>query len=167
MNLVTAEGSESSLNMTPMIDIVFNLVTFFMLTLDLSHKELAVLSLPRAHHGVEDKAADFAAERRLTVNLESDGRMTFRGQEWNLSGVSEERRATALDGLRRALEIAVRSLPRNAEGVSRGTLFLRADRATRWREVQWILALCGDLRVRVAKVQFAVEGSQPPERRKP
>ncbi len=55
MPMKIEKQADSELNMTPMIDIVFNLVTFFMLTLDMSKKELAALDLPRAYQGVEDK----------------------------------------------------------------------------------------------------------------
>src|SRR5436190_23776560 len=91
MPLKIPEGDNTALNMTPMIDIVFNLVTFFMLTLDLSHKELAVLDLPRAHMGIEDK--DPSTEKdtkkedatRVVINLEPDADIYFKGQSFPLT----------------------------------------------------------------------------------
>ena len=56
MALKIPEFESLAMNMTPMIDIVFNLVQFFMLTLDLSHKELAVLDLPQANQRVAGRA---------------------------------------------------------------------------------------------------------------
>ena len=79
MPVKIVRDGRSGLNMTPMIDIVFNLVTFFMLTLDLSQKELAVLDLPRANQGIEDKDpstvldAKYEDKQRFTINLEAGG----------------------------------------------------------------------------------------------
>src|SRR5438874_10032787 len=98
-----------AMNMTPMIDIVFNLVQFFMLSLDLSHKELAVLDLPRALQGVEDKDpstkinATREEKSRFIINIQSDGSLYFKGQTWKLAGVTAAEQDTALDNLRRQL----------------------------------------------------------------
>ena len=82
------------LNMTPMIDIVFNLVTFFMIAVDISHKDFVAVALPRAHSGVEDK--DPATEQdparretRFNITLTADGRIAFRGNEWRIDGTPE------------------------------------------------------------------------------
>src|SRR5687767_14991834 len=85
---------EGKLNMTPMIDIVFNLVTFFMLTLDMSKKELAALDLPRAHKGVEDKVEvidprDVKKKQentRYVINLLANGDIMMYGKPYPLSG---------------------------------------------------------------------------------
>ena len=46
---------EAKPNLTPMIDMTFLLVVFFMLTIDLSQKEYVALELPYARSGIEDK----------------------------------------------------------------------------------------------------------------
>ena len=83
MAIKQAETDNTSLNMTPMIDIVFQLVQFFMLAVDLSHKDLAALTLPKAMHGVEDKdpAIFQTGEVRFVVNLTDKGNIYFKGQE--------------------------------------------------------------------------------------
>ena len=55
MALKIETGEDTVMNMTPMIDIVFQLVVFFMLTLDMTNKEYAPLTLPFANQGIEDK----------------------------------------------------------------------------------------------------------------
>jgi biopolymer transport protein ExbD len=56
-----------TLSMTPMIDIVFNLVIFFLIVTDLTQKELENLVLPNAQKAKEDKAAE--DEERVIINL--------------------------------------------------------------------------------------------------
>ena len=46
--------------MTPMIDIVFNLVIFFLIVTDLTQKELENLVLPNAQKAKEDKGVSEA-----------------------------------------------------------------------------------------------------------
>ena len=52
------QGDDTEMNMTPMIDIVFNLLIFFMVVTDLTQQELANLVLPLAHTAVQDKDND-------------------------------------------------------------------------------------------------------------
>jgi biopolymer transport protein ExbD len=57
---------ESAMNLTPMIDIAFNLVTFFLIATDLSHKDFLEVALPRAAHAAEDQAAP--EDRRIVAS---------------------------------------------------------------------------------------------------
>ena len=43
------------LDMTPMIDVVFQLIIFFMLLMDMSQDELELLNLPKAETAVADE----------------------------------------------------------------------------------------------------------------
>ncbi|HED65639.1 MAG TPA: biopolymer transporter ExbD, partial [Planctomycetes bacterium] len=48
-------GTEMEMNMTPMIDVVFLLIIFFMIITDLTQADLEQLQLPEAKSAVEDK----------------------------------------------------------------------------------------------------------------
>src|SRR5688572_20798403 len=107
MPIKQPETDESILNMTPMIDIVFNLVTFFMIAVDISHKDFVAVALPRAHAGVEDK--DPKTEKdpakqvtRFNINLKSNGEISFKEHKWNLE-TNPEVQQQALEGLKREL----------------------------------------------------------------
>ena len=52
---ILPDAEDAKMNMTPMIDMTFLLVVFFMLTIDLSSKEFIPVELPYATEGVEDK----------------------------------------------------------------------------------------------------------------
>ena len=153
-------GDESSLNMTPMIDIVFNLVIFFMLSVDLSRKDYAALTLPTARNGTPDRpvAAPGPDDRRVVVSLTADGSLVFRGRSWPLSSSDPRQQDLALEGLRRELIVATRPPElRDEKGASRVSVLVRGDRTAKWRYAQWILAVCAESPIRIYKVQFAVD----------
>src|SRR5262249_43086862 len=150
--------SEMGMNMTPMIDIVFNLVQFFMLTLDLSHKELAVLDLPRATQGQEDKDpstnpnAKPEEKHRFIINIEQDGSLYFKGHKWPLANVDATAQDQSLDNLRRQLRELTREVKREPDtGASMAMVLVRGDRKAKWRYVQWIMQVCADPQIKIYK----------------
>ncbi len=154
----------ASLNMTPMIDIVFNLVTFFMLTLDMSQKELAVLDLPRANYGIEDKDPNTQVgvksedKTRFVINLEPKGSVYFKGERWSLSDEDPKKQDQALENLRQALRTLTRPAKlRDERGFSKVMVLIRGDRQAKWKYVQWIMQVCADPNIKIYKMHFAVE----------
>ena len=166
MPIKQPQTDESVLNMTPMIDIVFNLVTFFMIAVDISHKDFVAVALPRAHAGVEDK--DPSAEKdpakritRFNIALKQNGEMVLKEHKWNLEGSPEEQDA-ALTGLRTALAAVTRGPGlREPDGSSKVVILIRGDRDAKWKYVQWIMQIAAE--VKIYKMHFAVE-SPPKER---
>jgi len=61
-----ADNADVEINMTPMIDVVFNLIIFFMVITDMTQQELEYLILPKADLASEDKGED---KDRLIVNI--------------------------------------------------------------------------------------------------
>ena len=151
-------------NMTPMIDIVFNLVTFFMLTLDMSQKELAVLDLPRANNGIEDKDPSTNTKgkkednTRFTINLEPKGTVYFKGERWSFSDEDPKKQDQSLENLRQALRALTRPAKlRDERGFSKVMVLIRGDRQAKWKYVQWIMQVCADPNIKIYKMHFAVE----------
>lgn len=65
-------------NMTPMIDVVFLLIIFFLVSSHLAKQETRLkLELPVAQSGDEDPLSD---SPRITINIQEDGSMTFAGR---------------------------------------------------------------------------------------
>jgi len=56
-------------NLVPMIDIMFLLLLFFMLSADMGQRELEEVTLPKALSVKEDKDTEKAGNERLTVNI--------------------------------------------------------------------------------------------------
>jgi biopolymer transport protein ExbD len=106
MKLPTAAGRPSvGINMTPMIDVVFQLIIFFLLSSHLARQESHLpLPLPAASSGQRD--GDQAA--RMVVNVRADGTLSVAGQT-----LSVEQLQAALERRREAagqdLQLRIRS----------------------------------------------------------
>jgi len=146
------EQEAPALSMTPMIDIVFNLVIFFLIVTDLTQKELENLVLPLAIKAKEDKGAE--EDERVIINLvekrDADGKGTgtyvaiIKREEY-----THERLKNHL------FNRANSSRETEAPQGSKIYVLIRADRSTPWQEVQWIMQDCADPTVRIWKLQFA------------
>jgi biopolymer transport protein ExbD len=131
-----AVSSDVGFNMTPMIDVVFQLIIFFLLSSHLAKQEKQLpLPLPAARSGVVE-AAD--ARPRLTVNVLADGTLLVANrpiQADNLVALLRERRAAHGE------ELEVR---------------IRADRAVLYRRVEPVLLAC--VQAGIWNVAYAVSG---------
>jgi biopolymer transport protein ExbD len=126
-------------NLTPMIDVVFQLIIFFLVSSHLAKQELQMpLPLPRADSGT--KADDDAATPRVTINVTADGQMLLAGHRLELSDLQQRLRAKAIES-GRDLEIRIRS-----------------DRTVEYRRIEPILLACA--RAGVWNVTFAVYRQQ-------
>jgi biopolymer transport protein ExbD len=145
---------EAVLNMTPMIDIVFQLVVFFMLTLDMSSKDYIPLTLPFAHHAVEDKddPSDPIQNLKVVVNVLPNGKIVLKSME-------------GLKALHRELVLATQPDPdhpniREEDQHSKVAIQVHGDRAALWRYVQWIIATASSPQVKMYKIYFSVKQPQ-------
>ena len=74
MKLMTTNSDQPiEMDMTPMIDVVFQLIIFFILITDLTQSELEELKLPMAMNAVEDKPDPSIV--RPVLNVLPDGTM--------------------------------------------------------------------------------------------
>ena len=65
-------------NMTPMIDVVFLLIIFFLVSSHLAKQETQIeLALPNAASAADD---NFADKPRLTINIDADGSYSLAGR---------------------------------------------------------------------------------------
>ncbi len=136
-----------SFDMTPMIDIVFQLVVFLMIANDMSRKEIEELALPDAVHGSEDKGIN--EKRRVIVNLLSDDKggppiLKVRGEEMDLDRFKQYL-APEADILRE----------QDSTRASELYVLIRADKKSRWQDVQWVMQAFADPKIKVYKLQFA------------
>lgn len=128
---------EMRVNMTPMIDVVFLLIIFFLVSSHLARQESQLpLPLPTAESGqevVEDRD-------RVVVNLLSDGTMRFAGRNVNAS------------------ELQRRLVNEVATGKTDLEVRIRSDRDVPYQFVQPILSAIA--KARVNNVTFAVTRPQ-------
>lgn len=127
--------SSIGFNMTPMIDVVFQLIIFFLLSSHLVKQESQMaLPLPLASSGPQ--AVDDESSPRLTINVLADGGMLLAGRQ-----VTREQLASHL---REALERSGKDLE----------VRIRSDRSVPYRNVEPILLSCA--RGGIWNVTFAV-----------
>ncbi len=128
------EVPQEGFNMTPMIDITFQLIIFFMLVSDMSRVQTEPLTLPGASQAVIPPP-DLEA---LVVNVMADGRIKVAGRAFSdaaLEGLFETRR------------------PRAERGMGYPVV-LRADRATPFEHVQKVMMMA-TAHGAVTRVQFS------------
>ena len=82
---------ESPINLTPMIDMVFLLLIFFLAATTFARQEVEMdLSLPTSRSGQEGKAA-----HPLVVNVFADGHLTVEGRTVTLEALRQKLQAAA------------------------------------------------------------------------
>lgn len=149
---VTESGE---LDMTPMIDVVFNLLIFFLIISDLTQKDMAQLTLPIANMAAEDEDND--PDDRIIINIDNQGQLLFRGLPRSLDELG-----TILSEAKRVYNLKMKSMGKEgteevAPGAKASKLFvlLRADRNTPWQHVQWIMTIMAE--EKLYKLQFATK----------
>ncbi len=156
MSQVTKEmiAEEDEMNMTPMIDIVFNLLIFFMVVSDLTQKELANLTLPLARPAVEDKDND--KDDRVILNIDDKGQLLYKG-----NAISLDELGARLENAKRLYERQQKRRGKEAYEITKGGkasklfVLLRADRNTPWQHVQWVMTIMAEQKL--YKLQFATK----------
>lgn len=144
---------KAEMDMTPMIDIVFNLLIFFMVVTDLTQKELAALTLPIAHMAEEDKDDDL--DERVILNVDKNGRILYKGKAISLDelGTILRQRKDAYElKMKREGKSGLEDLPGGGKA-SKLYVLLRADKDTPWQHVQWIMTVMAEQKL--YKMQFA------------
>ena len=140
------------LDMTPMIDIVFNLLIFFMVITDLTQKDLVELTLPIAYMALSD--VDDDPDDRLILNVDKFGQIKWKGQFrtlGELSAILAQQKQLYQVRKAREGESAFEEFP----GGKATKLFvlLRADKDTPWQHVQWLMTVMAQQKY--YKLQFA------------
>jgi biopolymer transport protein ExbD len=156
-----AAEEEIELNLTPMIDVVFNLIIFFMIITDLTQKDIEQLTLPKASQDKEDKADE--KETRILINvLKEVGRdkQYKEIKDWPPGGpvmVKVKGQELTLDKLKEEL-FKIAETDRDMDHPMQPSevfVLIRCDKDIRWREVQWVMQAAADPEVRIYKIQFA------------
>ena len=82
MSASVQQGLKAEPNLTPLLDVVFQLITFFMLVINFSNDNYDMrIKLPVAGSARPlDDATRAAAEDRLVLNIDSKGQLLFNGK---------------------------------------------------------------------------------------
>ncbi len=135
----TVPSREIEVDMTPLIDVVFLLLAFFMIVAVFNQMErTAELELPLVVQAIIEKDV---AQERMVVNIEADGGIVMFGQRVNMD---QFRRRL------RGLGPVLRRLGRQSED---SALIIRGDRDCPFEHVRQVLAAVYEQDIR--KVMFA------------
>lgn len=147
------EGTEVGIDMTPMIDVVFQLIIFFMLVTDMAQQDLAELELPVAETAQKDETE----EGRMIVNIYPDGQIEIKRRQYPTLDD-----AGAAGVLRTYLSNEVAKGLKDEQGLSERALLIRADKTTKFKEVQKVMRICGENGIKIYKVQLAAAQNEQP-----
>ena len=124
---------ELKIDMTPMIDIVFQLIIFFLVVTEMAAKDLADVTLPRAEQSTAD---DNPPSDRLIINVRKDGELWSNGVKITLKTLGDK------------IENAVawhepdKSTDELKNKGSELEVLIRADIETQYYHVQEVIRLC-------------------------
>jgi len=131
-------------DLTPMIDMTFQLIAFFMMVINFSDAEQDQrIKLPASELA---KPPTAPYEQPLTIHLTSEGHFIYAGNE-----------LTEIDRLRSALLRETQIILRHtSKQLSEVTVIIRADQNAKTGLVQEVIAICQELKFE----KFALRGKQ-------
>ncbi|MBU0754246.1 MAG: biopolymer transporter ExbD [Planctomycetes bacterium] len=139
------QNYEMGMNMTPMIDVVFNLIIFFMIVTDLTQQELEELVLPKADMAMKDENPP---EKRMIINITRPGHYVVKRND---RGLVDD----CMDKIRIHLSSMVEFFPREEDGCSEQPVLIRADKHTEFKYIQKVLQICGEEGIKIYKIELA------------
>jgi biopolymer transport protein ExbD len=128
-------------NLTPLLDVVFQLITFFMLCINFTRDNndqrirLPVAGSARPLDGAR------ASEDRIVLNIDRDGRLLFNGQAYDTDGAI---RQIDIQAQIVRLSAKVSGLKLDASGGLPTTVVIRADRDTPFAQFYRLITACQD-----------------------
>jgi biopolymer transport protein ExbD len=134
---VTAEVRAEP-NLTPLLDVVFQLITFFMMVINFSQDNYDQrVRLPVAG-SARPADASKSVEDRLTLNIDRDGKLLFNGEalgtEQALQEIARQARLVKLNAQISGIKLKADELPT--------TIVIRADQATPYQQFFRLVSAC-------------------------
>jgi len=123
--------SDSSIeegDLTPMIDMTFQLIAFFMVVINFTQTEqIEGMQLPKSTLA---KPPDKPLDYPITLHLKKDGNVVLAGNE------------TSVDSLRPLLINEANAIKLQGKKVADSTIIIRADRSAQTGKVQQLISIC-------------------------
>ena len=145
--------TEMEMDMTPMIDVVFLLIIFFMIITDLTQQDLEELRLPQARSAVEDKPDPKVV--RPILNIPQSGKMIAKREEYYAPEVDGD----DMTRLERYLVDQAARMPKKMDEkvgamLPDNPLMIRADEFTEFKYIQRIMEICGKQGIQIWKLEL-------------
>lgn len=148
--------TDMEMNMTPMIDVVFLLIIFFMIITDMSQADLEDLQLPVAQEADPDKPEQGVV--RPVLNIRHTGEMLAKRELLFNPEESDEFKKINTYLFERAAVMNKAPLEEskpNGKQVPDDPLLIRADRVTPFKYIQKVMEVCGNEQISIWKLQLA------------
>ena len=144
--------TDMEMDMTPMIDVVFLLIIFFMVITDMTQQDLEDLQLPMAVYATEDRPEP--GEYRPVVNIDINGVIKIKRQKYYDPESPDDYKL-----LREHLSDVAKNMKRDEDNptLPGDSLLVRADESTAFKHVQKVMEQCGYQDVKIWKLQLAVK----------
>jgi biopolymer transport protein ExbD len=127
-------------NLTPLLDVVFQLITFFMLVINFSNENYdARVRLPVAGSARPVEEGEKASEDRLVLNVDKQGHLLMSGQLLPASKALQEIKHQAQLV---KLNLTAAGLKPDESGGLPTTIILRADRDTPFSALFTLISAC-------------------------
>lgn len=153
MNLQRHDAeTDMEMNMTPMIDVVFLLIIFFMVITDMTQQDLEDLQLPVAQNADPDKPDK--DEFRPIINVTSDGSIWVRREK-----LYDPENPDNYARIRLFLSQATQRMKKK-DGLPDEPLLIRCDKVADFKHVQKVMEQCGYRDILLWKVQLAAAEPQ-------
>jgi len=149
------EQEEVKMDMTPMIDCIFQLIIFFFLIIDLQNQDLEALVLPKSDFQTPDEPPPGF---RPILNILQDGRIIYKQVTYhdpavhkdNYTKLRELLKTWAHNFMKRKMDPDLHvELPDDP-------LLIRADEWTEMHHIAKVMEVCGHKDVQIWRVQLAV-----------
>jgi biopolymer transport protein ExbD len=167
MNLAKHDPeTDMDMNMTPMIDVVFLLIIFFMVITDLTQQDLEDLELPMALSAKPDKPDP--EQWRPIINIPHTGRMVVKREAY-YDPERDDGLADPHARIKQWLVLAAGKMEKDHLNVESQTgpmipddpLLIRADQSTQFKHIQKVMEYCGLEGIQIWKIQLAASTPEP------
>jgi len=142
----------TQLNITPMIDVVFLLITFFMVVTEITRQdEIEDLKLPHVDASKLDERPD---RGRLVINILRNGAIIIGGEKCDYTQVYKK------------LYLEAAEQRTGPGGISDRVVLVKADERVEFKYIRKIIELCVKREIKIWRLAFGTEPIQPKEEEK-
>ena len=145
--------NEVKMDMTPMIDCIFQLIIFFFLIIDLQNQDLERLVLPKATYAVPDEPPEGF---RPVINIRQNGEMIYKLVEYYNPDNPKDYTALKQLLIDFSKKMEKKMDPDLHVMLPDDALLIRADKYTEMHHVAKVMENCGDKDILIWKVELAV-----------
>lgn len=146
------ETEKMDVDLTPMIDVCFLLIAFFIMVVEVTKAEVVEIFLPHASFAKEDNDPP---DKRLIINIDREGKIYMRSQEFGKPNDPENKNKIVNSLRGYASEVGFDE--KRPHKPSKLTVLVRADAHVENRFVQCIMVLLTDPNVKVEKVHYGAK----------